>query len=241
MEILHKALPIEKRSNAKSSEESSVADQISTRNMIIKKSLELINQSGMVSFRIDSLASALKLSPGNITYHFSRKEDICVTLWDMYLDEYNSVQRRLTNLLDLKQVYLMIRTNMYLNYKYRGVLIFRSSDRSAMIRDKESGRNNENTHNMITEAVLQILIHKGYINYQDKYFDKIKDMAKLNNYIAMRWGLNFAYQNYPIDKIDESIDKIALTCLYSLYPIFTSKAREEFKEIEEIVSNNNLI
>ena len=86
-------------------------DEVSTREMILRRSLELINARGMVDFRIDTLAQSLGLSPGNITYHFSRKEDICVALWEQYLEDYGQVVRSLTTLLDMKQLFLLNRFN----------------------------------------------------------------------------------------------------------------------------------
>lgn len=216
-------------------------DVASTRQQILAKSLEIINNSGMVSFRIDTLATALNLSPGNITYHFSRKEDISVALWDTYLQEYNAVERQLTNLLDLKQVYLLNRINIQLNYKYRGVLAFRSSDRSAMLRDRQQGRNNEAVHHTITDAVMKILIYRGYINTEISNFDKLSEMEHNVHYMTMRWGINFAYQSYPSDEVEQNLDRIALLCLHAMYPLLTEKGRIEFDEIAKVIDANELV
>lgn len=215
-------------------------DVVSTRQQILSKSLEIINNSGMVSFRIDTLATALNLSPGNITYHFSRKEDISVALWDTYLQEYNAVERQLTNLLDLKQVYLLNRINIQLNYKYRGVLAFRSSDRSAMLRDREQGRDNEFTHHAITSSVVRILAYKGYIDTHEDNFDKLCEMERTVHYMSMRWGINFAYHDYTADQVEQNLDRIALLCLHAMYPLLTEKGRNEFEEIAQIINAGEL-
>lgn len=216
-------------------------DVASTRQQILAKSLEIINNSGMVSFRIDTLATALNLSPGNITYHFSRKEDISVALWDTYLQEYNAVERQLTNLLDLKQVYLLNRINIQLNYKYRGVLAFRSSDRSAMLRDRQQGRDNEAVHHTITRSVMEILAYKGYVDTEATNLDKLYEMERVVHYMSMRWGINFAYQSYPVGTVEQNIDKISLLCLHAMYPLFTEKGRKEFEEIAQIIDANELV
>lgn len=218
-----------------------IQDVASTRQQILAKSLEIINHSGMVSFRIDTLATALNLSPGNITYHFSRKEDISVALWDTYLQEYNAVERQLTNLLDLRQVFLLNRINVLLNYKYRGVLAFRSSDRSAMLRDRQQGRENEAMHHTITDTVVKILAYRGYIYKTTDHIDKLIEMERVMHYMSMRWGINFAYQSYPADKVEENLDRIALLCLHALYPLLTEKGRKEFDEIAKIIDADELV
>ncbi|MEG2318629.1 MAG: TetR/AcrR family transcriptional regulator, partial [Rikenellaceae bacterium] len=50
---------------------------VTTRELIMQKTLEIVNDRGMADFRVDLLSSTLGLSPGNITYHFDKKEDLC--------------------------------------------------------------------------------------------------------------------------------------------------------------------
>ena len=217
-------------------------DPVSTRNMILSKSLELINAGGMVDFRIDALATALGLSPGNITYHFSRKEDICVALWEECLKEYDDIQRTITALLDLKQVYLIDRVVMQLNYKYRGVLIFRSADLGAMTRDYQSGRINFDVHMKFVQKVLQLLHMNGYLTAgEDKTSSLHEEIIKQHHYMMMRWSINFEYLLYPVAEVEAHLDHMALLCLHIMFPIFTEKGKKEFAEIAEIVELGKLV
>lgn len=211
----------------------------STRELILEKSLRLINSQGMIDFRIDTLATSLSLSPGNITYHFSRKEDICSTLWKDYMNNYTRVQVTLTSLLDLKQVYLMNRANMILAYKYRGVLIFRSADFGAMCRDEQINRENIAKHLTITDQLYDLLIANGYAiprkGNEDSY-----EFTKINHYLTLRWAINLAFQLHDEHQIKHNLDRFALLCLHTIYPVLTPKAREQFLEIAEKVKNKQI-
>ncbi|HKT72156.1 MAG TPA: TetR/AcrR family transcriptional regulator [Steroidobacteraceae bacterium] len=53
-----------------------------TRTRIIERSIALFNRRGIQNVSIVSLASDLRISPGNVTYHFKRKRDLILeTLW----------------------------------------------------------------------------------------------------------------------------------------------------------------
>lgn len=214
-------------------------EEISTREMILRRSLELINTRGMVDFRIDTLAQSLGLSPGNITYHFSRKEDICVALWEQYLEEYGQVVRSLTTLLDMKQLFLLNRINIHLNYKYRGVVVFRSADMGAMSRDLEAGRENEEEHFTIARRVMQLLAQNGYLT--EDVTPEIIEGINAYHYIMMRWGINFAYQAYLPEEVESKLDYLSLLTLHALYPTLSQKGRDEFAEIMEKVTTDNLL
>lgn len=214
-------------------------EDMSTREIILHRSLELINTKGMVDFRIDTLATSLGLSPGNITYHFSRKEDICVALWEQYLEEYGKVVRSLTTLLDIKQLFLLNRININLNYKYRGVVVFRSADLGAMKRDQEAGRVNEDEHFAIARRVMVLLEHNGYLDKNAT--EEIIQGSHIYHYIMMRWCINFAYQAYTPDEVESKLDYLALMSLHALYPTLSQKGRDEFAEVLAKVSSNNLL
>lgn len=214
-------------------------EDVSTREMILRRSLELINTKGMVDFRIDTLATSLGLSPGNITYHFSRKEDICVALWEQYLEEYGKVVRSLTTLLDIKQLYLLNRINIQLNYKYRGVVVFRSADLGAMSRDMEAGRVNEEEHFTIARRVMTLLRQNGYLDKNTT--EDIIEGTHTYHYIMMRWCINFAYQAYKPEEVESKLDYLALMSLHALYPTLSKKGQDEFAEILAKVSSGNLL
>lgn len=218
--------------------ETSSSPESSTRDQILARSLEMINAAGMVDFRIDTLAASLGLSPGNITYHFSRKEEICVALWEQYLAEYGHVQHQLTSLIDIKQLYLINRTNIYLNYKYRGVVMFRSSDIGALDRDQDLDRHNEAEHDMISDRVMTLLGHNGYLDGET--YCKFRDVIDNYHYMMMRWGINMSYMANDSDNVSQQLDMLSLLSLHAFYPTFNEKGRAEFQGVLAKVETGDL-
>ena len=210
----------------------------STRELIIASANQIINRTGVVDFRIETLAQTLSLSPGNITYYFSRKEDICVALWEQYLEEYGQVVRSLTTLLDMKQLYLLNRINIYLNYKYRGVVMFRSADLGAMTRDIQAGRENESEHFAISRRVMSLLKQNGYL--EPGISDEVIEGTHVYHYVMMRWCVNFAFQAYAPEEVESKLDYLSLLSLHALYPSLSQKGRDEFAQIMTIVNSGNL-
>ncbi len=59
---------------------------MNTRERILQKAIELFNQSGMYNTGVREIARSLEISPGNLSYHFARKEDLLVAILDSYRD-----------------------------------------------------------------------------------------------------------------------------------------------------------
>lgn len=215
------------------------AADTSTRDTILRQSLELINAGGMADFRIDTLARALSLSPGNITYHFSRKEDICFALWERYLGECDRLDRSLTTLLDLRQYYLLNRLQIRLDYRYRGVVLFRSSDLGAMTRDREVNLAAEERHLAFCRRAMQFLSRNGYLR-KEASRQQLEDIHT-SHYVLTRWSLNYGCQAYGADELGSRLDYLSLLSLHALYPVLSDRGIAEFTEIMDKVSSDELL
>ena len=77
----------------KTASKKSAAKPAGTRERIIQRSIALFNRSGLQHVAIDHIASDLKISPGNLTYHFKRKRDLILATLDV-------LQRRLHTALE---------------------------------------------------------------------------------------------------------------------------------------------
>lgn len=214
---------------------------MSTRSMILEKSLELINEIGMVDFKIDLLAQSLNLSPGNITYHFSKKEDICTTLWGEFMIKAKVTKFALSKMLDIKQTYLILRAISRDLYDYRGVVMFRGGD-LRVIQNDESDSNTSYTFFM-SEIMLkleELLRNNGYV--AENKFSEYKEYFSYNYSQLTRFGLNLDILMSAKEKktAEEVVDKNALMMLYSFYSILTDKGIKEFRNIAEIVNKKEM-
>ncbi len=97
---------------------------MSTRGNILEIGLTLFNEKGYQNVGVRDIARELKISPGNLSYHFPRKEIILAALLDQFANrsntyflEYNRQSPTNANLLVLlKQIF-------HWQFQYRGVKI----------------------------------------------------------------------------------------------------------------------
>ncbi len=62
-----------------------------TKLKIIRKSIELFNQYGFSNISLGKIADELKLSPGNLTYHYKKKDDLMNAVYSYFQSEINKV------------------------------------------------------------------------------------------------------------------------------------------------------
>lgn len=62
----------------------------STKDKIIQTSIKLFNEFGYENVSMRDIAENLKMSPGNLTYHFKKKNDILYAIIQLLVAEHNS-------------------------------------------------------------------------------------------------------------------------------------------------------
>ncbi|MBT8218671.1 MAG: TetR/AcrR family transcriptional regulator [Bacteroidia bacterium] len=83
-----------------------------TRTKIIETAIELFNQHAVGNVRVQDIAKASNISPGNLTYHFRTKKELMKAVHDTMKSELNSLNfgdflfKETMDLLDLTRTYL---------------------------------------------------------------------------------------------------------------------------------------
>ncbi|MEG2282396.1 MAG: TetR/AcrR family transcriptional regulator, partial [Rikenellaceae bacterium] len=201
-----------------------------TRELIMQKTLEIVNDRGMADFRVDLLSSTLGLSPGNITYHFAKKEDLCRAIWVEFYVELKGVEVLVSNLLDVKQSFLVVRSITALIYKYRGVILYRGSDMVVLYRDDNSEYSIAEKLREIIRVILFHLNENGYIS-QEKNTPIINKIVMDDMFVNMRFWINKEYLMSDSNKyssISSRVVENSIEILYLLYPLLNERGRAEF-------------
>ena len=95
---------------------------MSTREKILLTALKLFNTSGYQEVGVREIARVLDISPGNLSYHFSRKEDILYNLLDQLKETNNAHYTLFANQPPtLENFLLMLKNIFHAQYQYRGV------------------------------------------------------------------------------------------------------------------------
>ncbi len=213
----------------------------STKQIILHKANEIINKAGMVDFRIDTLAASLGLSPGNITYHFPKKEDISNALWELCNREITAAtEHYITPLLDVKQLFLFYRFLVGVFYKYKGIVCFRMGDLGVIHKGMNANRIFRNTAKEQFQQNTEYLIKNGYMNKINDPF--LAEMTFLLQFMGIGWSINHAVSFYADKKLPKNkgkeneiiANKYAHVILRPLTPFLTEKGKEQLKGISSI-------
>ena len=95
-----------------------------TRDRIIQTAIDLFNQQGMYKTSVRDIAQVLSISPGNLSYHFSRKEDLLTAILDRYRQQNDQAYTIYFDGLPGLARYFELFSNLLKNaYAYRGVFL----------------------------------------------------------------------------------------------------------------------
>lgn len=209
-------------------------NQAGTSDLIRKKTLEIVNERGMVEFRVDILSSLLGLSPGNVTYHFARKEDLCYSLWTEFMDEFKALNVLISDLMDIKQSFLVFRSISHIICKYRGIVMYRGGDILLNKKDNDSEFSLTKTLRECIRVMMKHLYDNGYIR-EDYKENRQDEIVEDNTTTLMRYWVNkeYVFDGEDAGDLAGVIDTNAIMMLYSLYPILNEHGAEEFVKLKE--------
>lgn len=208
---------------------------ISTRDSIIDRAREIINHTGVVDFRIEALATSLALSPGNITYHFPKKEDIIFAIWEQYYQDivFDTTQM-ITPLLDIKQLFLYYRSMALRALKYIGVASYFHGDMGVLIRESERNIAQLANIRQITSSSYDILIKNGYMNPFPS--DELRELAFESQFIIIRWWANHAILRQSPDHISTMVDQYISLSIHPLTPYLTPQGKDQLQSIQNAIN-----
>lgn len=69
---------------------------MTTKEKILAKALELFNKKGVETVTSRQIAMALEMSQGNLCYHFPKKEDLIIALYEQLVSAFDKAYEKLT-------------------------------------------------------------------------------------------------------------------------------------------------
>lgn len=92
-----------------------------TRDALLRRARELFNEHGVEAIGPRDLARDLRLSPGNVSYHFPRKQDLVLALMDELASRNEATVGDLADAVDLADLLQRYRGTFEAQYEYRGI------------------------------------------------------------------------------------------------------------------------
>lgn len=206
----------------------------STRELIIASANQIINRTGVVDFRIETLAQTLSLSPGNITYHFPKKEDIITAIWEEYISVMrDTTEEMLTPLLDIKQLFLYFRTAAAKAVSYVGVICYYYGDMGALRRENAAFRKEIELSREKIFASYDTLARNGYMKPIED--PELRELTFNSQVTMLRWWLNHALAKVGEQNLTSQIDRYVGLSLLQLLPYLTEEGKRQFASIINLI------
>lgn len=210
---------------------------VSTRDAIIDMARDIINKGGVIDFRIETLAQALGLSPGNITYHFPRKEDIISVIWENSNQQIDGMLEQLTTpLLDVKQLFLILRATAMNSLDYIGVKSFYNGDVGNLKRRFVENYEYVTLLRRTMFGAYSILASNGYMTEIPS--EMLKELTFQTQFLSIRWWSNLSMLDGDYDQIKIDIDQHCLNAIYPLMPYLTDSGRRQYDSILAMINRN---
>ncbi|MEM7102927.1 MAG: TetR/AcrR family transcriptional regulator [Bacteroidota bacterium] len=95
-----------------------------TRDKILEKALQLFNEIGYMEVGVREIARQLEMSPGNLSYHFRKKEDILFSLLNQFSEHNDQAYIAYQSSPPSNEQFLILMSRIFEHqYNYRGVYI----------------------------------------------------------------------------------------------------------------------
>lgn len=206
----------------------------STRELIIGSACEIINRTGVVDFRIETLAQSLALSPGNITYHFPKKEDIVNAIWLEFSAQFgDNPEEVLTPLLDIKQLFLFLRTRSAKTIPYVGVATYYFGDMGALMRNHDLFNSEYKLLRKLMYDCYDTLCANGYMNPIENI--TTKELTFQTQFVMLCWWSNHALTKYSREDLPSRMDRYIAMSLIPLTPYLTPLGKQQLDSIVNFI------
>ena len=198
----------------------------STKEKILDTALQLFNENGLAQVSQRTISEKMGISPGNLTYHFKKREDIIEGLYFQLVDTLNQELKVSTEgdftIKMLNEVLQFTLRNLY-NYRFfmiDFVQIMRGNEKIKLHFSELSKFRKQQflmvVYNLIQSGRMrQPELHEEYENLYDR-FQIFGDF----------WVASTVVRNQKLSEVDVSTYSNIL--LQSLYPYLTPKGKNEF-------------
>jgi len=202
-----------------------------TKEKILSVSLELFNEEGLANVSQRRVTGQMKISPGNLTYHFKKKEDISEALYFQFIQ---SVQSEVSDFLhgdiSIKSFHSMMVKWFELVYEYRFIFI----DLSQLIRGNKKIAENYQIFLEIRESVFIKIVDKLIgqkmmvkSKFENEYNLLYKRMHLMSDYFL-------AHHSSFEQQLTEQLKVDHVKLLFSaMYPYLTAKGVKELNKYIE--------
>jgi len=197
-----------------------------TRVKILNTALQLFNDRGMVNVSLRQIAQELKISQGNLNYHFKLKEDIVEALYFQLVEEMNhEMTSMITAANGLELVYASSLKTMEKMYDYRFILMDFIHLMNANPKIKSHYENLMKIRNEQFQTIFHSLI-KSNILRRPEFENEYDRLYQRMNIVGDSW-INI----YSTFEPSKTVSYYCKLLFEMIYPYLTEEGKNEYRKI----------
>jgi len=196
---------------------------------ILKTALTVFNKMGYDHVSTYDISRKLKISQGNLTYHFPTKNHLISSLAKKMISEIDEFVLEVGSDFSIKNFYDNLYKTFSINLRYKFIymnysqIVLNDADLNAYFIQNSKKRKK------LLFTILNQLIENEYFESKDILAENDR-LADIINMIAIYWVPEAAI--YHADKTDDARIKHHLRLIFMQFnPYLTKKGRKEMKEI----------
>ncbi|WP_350290181.1 TetR/AcrR family transcriptional regulator [uncultured Croceitalea sp.] len=195
---------------------------------ILEAGLELYNKHGVTNVSQRTISDYLKISPGNLTYHFKKKEDIYEAL---YFEFVVLIKKRVSDFLhkEISLISFAILIELWFKdmHHYRFIFI----DLSTLIRTNDAIKNNYRRMIEIRKSLFLKIVSE-LISIKTIEKEEFQGQYELL-YNRLSIVSDFYLGSTTSEKGEEYLSYCEHSELFfsAMYPILTKKGKKEYKKL----------
>lgn len=196
-----------------------------TRDKILAIALELFNKYGVPNVTLRRIAAELKMSQGNLNYHFKLREDIIEALYNQLMEVFNTEKAKLdTEEMNFQFVLDSTRAGMEALFRYRFLMIDFNQNMRENPKLHEQFMQLEQIRKQTYLYSFNLAITAGIMRapaFKTEYEGLNERIRVFSDY----WIASAAVYNEPEET---TVDKYHGLLVEMFFPYFTKDAQREF-------------
>lgn len=198
-----------------------------TKDKIIQGSLQLFNELGFSNVSQRKIAEHLHISPGNLTYHFKKRDDIIQALYFKFIEQIEfQIKDFLKIDITLESFYSLIHSWFELMYRYRFIFI----DISNLLRNDKRIQENYKEFVKVRSSIFLKIVNELI---EQKIIRK-EELSNEYNTLYQRLHLVsdfFLAAHYNNQRIKDSkkIEDHSRLFMEAIYPYLTVHGKKKYK------------
>ncbi len=196
-----------------------------TKKKIIETTIQLFNESGFANVKLPLIANTASISLGNLTYHFKKKEDLILSIYQLFQEELALITKDYEVLSDFGGMNLQLRDfyNFQQRFRFFYLDLLEIERAFPAIAEKHhqhiegqiSGLEKSFVHNMSIDNLVPQESPRIY-----------KHLAQQFWMCTVFWLMQLAVRGK-----EGTIEEMTESAWMLVYPYATEKGRNNFKEI----------